>query len=149
MFSVLASTRPTAPTVSCFTGVGGGEGGATVACTGCILTMEKMLNARMMAAIMGKPYLVIYRLLSGSVSSCGKARFFRRFGFNNAAVVHVGDAVGELEHTAVVRHHDDGAVIADGHFGQQVHHGVAGFMIECRSRLVADDQPRLVHQRAG
>src|SRR5258708_2223121 len=64
MFSELASTRPTAPTLFSKPAVGGGEGGATVACTGWDRTIAKIANVRMRAAMMGKPYLVMMVLLA-------------------------------------------------------------------------------------
>src|SRR5215831_16931934 len=107
MFSLLASTRPTAPTLFSFTGVGGGVGGATVAWAGCVRTMETMLSVRIIAAMMGRPYLVI------KSSSFESSISFR---FCDAAVVHVGDAVREIKYAAIVRDNDYRSVGAHGGF---------------------------------
>src|SRR6266436_1693642 len=63
MFSELASTRPTAPTLFSKSDVGGGEGGLTVACTGWDRTIAKIANVRIRAAMIGKPYLVMIEVL--------------------------------------------------------------------------------------
>src|SRR5260370_24358433 len=63
MFSELASTRPTAPTLFSKSDVGGGEGGVTVACTGWDRTIAKIANVKMRAAMIGKPYLVMIEVL--------------------------------------------------------------------------------------
>src|SRR5689334_13840133 len=63
MFSELASTRPTAPTLFSKSELGGGEGGVTVACTGWDRTIAKIANVNMRAAIIGKPYLVMIEVL--------------------------------------------------------------------------------------
>src|SRR6266851_3700912 len=63
MFSELASTKPTAPTLFSKPAVGGEEGGATVACTGWDRTIAKIANVRMRAAMMGTPYLVMIEVL--------------------------------------------------------------------------------------
>src|SRR5437588_8981978 len=63
MFSELASTSPTAPTLFSKPAVGGGEGGATVACTGWDRMIAKIANVKMRAAMMGKPYLVMIEVL--------------------------------------------------------------------------------------
>jgi hypothetical protein len=59
MFSLAASTRPTAPTLEENAAAGGAEGGGTLACTVRDLTMATEARERMMAAKMGIPYLNI------------------------------------------------------------------------------------------
>ena len=61
----------------------------------------------------------------------------------------MGDAVGEIKDSAVVRYDDDCAVVSNGYLGEQVHHGVACLVVECRGRFIAHDQPRLVDQGPG
>ena len=61
----------------------------------------------------------------------------------------MGDAVGKIEDSAVVSYDDDRAVVSHGNLGEQVHHSVAGFVVELRGRFIAHDQPRLVNQGTG
>src|SRR6266404_2629644 len=129
MFSELASTRPTAPTLFSKSDVGGGEGGVTVACTGWDRTIAKIANVKMRAAMIGKPYLVMIESSWQSIHARSEEGFLRRFRFYDPAVVHVGDAVGKLKDAAVMSHNDDGAIFPHGNFGKQIHHGVTGFMI--------------------
>ena len=78
---------------------------------------------------------------------CGGEPFGRR-DLHDPSVVHVGDGVGVVEDARVVRDDDDGAVGLDGVRGQQLHDGLAARMVQRRRRLVADDEARLVHERA-
>jgi hypothetical protein len=68
---------------------------------------------------------------------------------DDAAVLDLEDAVGEVEDAVVVGDDDDGAVRLDRDGAQQVHDAAAGAGVERRGRLVADDQPGIVDQRAG
>src|SRR5260221_11599633 len=149
MFSELDSTRPTAPTLFSKPAVGGGEGGATVACTGWDRTIAKIANVRMRAAMIGKPYLVMIEVSLQSIHGRSQKGFLRHFRFDNPAVVHVCDAVGKIKDAAVMGHNDHRAIFPHGDFGEQIHHDMAGFMIQGRSWLVADDQARLMHQCAS
>src|SRR5260370_7166067 len=103
MFSELGSTRPTAPTLFSKAAVGGGDGGATVACTGWDRMIAKIANVRMRAAIMGKPYLVMIEVSLQSIHARSEAGFLRHFRSYDPAVVHVGDAVGKIKDAAVMR----------------------------------------------
>jgi hypothetical protein len=67
---------------------------------------------------------------------------------NDAAVVHDGDAVGEVHDARVVRDDDQRAVGASGHGAQRLHHAPAGLVVERGGGLVAHDEARVVHQRA-
>jgi hypothetical protein len=57
MFSLAASTNPTAPTLEEKVAAGGVEGGGTLACTVRDLTMATEARERTIAAKMGIPYL--------------------------------------------------------------------------------------------
>src|SRR5260370_23440369 len=149
MFSELASTRPTAPTVFSKPAVGGGEGGATVACTGWDRTIAKIANVRMRAAIMGKPYLVMIEVSLHSIHARSEKGFLRHFRFYDPAVVHVGDAVGKIKDAAVMGHNNHGAIFPHGNFREQIHHGVTGFMIQRRSWLLPDERTRRIPQCAA
>ena len=71
------------------------------------------------------------------------------FSLNDPPVVHVCDDIGIMEDTRVMGHDDGGAVGMNGVGGDQFHHCFAGRVVERGGRLVADDQPRLVHESAG
>ncbi len=78
-----------------------------------------------------------------------ESRLRRSFRADDPAVVHVSDTVGKIKDATVVRYNNDGASGAHGDLGKQIHGGAAGFMIESRGGLIADDQTRLMHQRTG
>jgi len=61
----------------------------------------------------------------------------------------MGDLVGEIEDASIMRHNDDRAVGANSCRTQQFHDCMTGPSVKGRSRLVADNQPRLVNQRSG
>src|SRR5690242_17638128 len=67
---------------------------------------------------------------------------------DDPAVVHAGDPVAEVEDPVVVGDDDDRAVGADGDLAEQLHDGQAGLVVERGGRLVADEEPGLVHQGA-
>ncbi len=67
----------------------------------------------------------------------------------DAPVFQLDDTVGEVEDAVVVGDDDAGPVGGDGDFAQQVHHPAARTGVERGGWLVADHQPRFVHQRAG
>jgi hypothetical protein len=73
----------------------------------------------------------------------------RRAVMRYPPVFHGEDAVGEVENTVIMGDNDDGAVFGQSDFAQQVHHPAAGLGIKRGGRLVTDDQPRIVDQRAG
>src|SRR5262249_41705688 len=62
MFSEPASAKPTAPTLPWANGVGGGVGGAKVACTGWERIIARIAKVRIAAAMIGNPYLVMRKL---------------------------------------------------------------------------------------
>jgi hypothetical protein len=72
-----------------------------------------------------------------------------RLSFQNPSIVHVGDGVGEMENARVVCDHDHGAVGLHGGGDEQLHHRLAGRVIERGGRLVAEDQAGLVHEGTG
>ena len=67
----------------------------------------------------------------------------------NPAILKHEDAVGEIENPIVMCHDDAGAVFGNGNIMKQVHYAAARFGVERRSGLVANDQARFMHQRAG
>ena len=67
----------------------------------------------------------------------------------DATVLHLGDAIGKTEDAVVVRHDDHAAFGGAGEVADQLHDVGAGVLIEGRGRLVANQEGRLVDQRAG
>jgi hypothetical protein len=61
-------------------------------------------------------------------------------GVRDHAVVHVGDAMGEVENPVVVGHHDDRSVRMDGGRGKELHDGFATLVIQRCGGLVTNDQ---------
>src|SRR5262249_8556792 len=141
IFSVLASTSPTAPTADSMVRTGGGTGG------GCLLRTGRMANTAVIANSRATPAKMGTVLFIG-LASCtvqGVADHLdglksHRVGEraadagsllailldpDNPAVVHVGDLVGKLEDARVVSDDDDCAVRADGGGAEQFHDRMA------------------------
>ncbi len=72
-----------------------------------------------------------------------------RFGFHNPTIVHVGDGIGVMKDTGVVRDDDDSPIGMDGVFGEQFHDAFACRMVERSGWFVAQNQTRLVHEGAS
>ena len=68
---------------------------------------------------------------------------------DDLAVVHAGDAVGVGEDPVVVGDDDDGAVGRAGDLAEEVEHDLAVLRVERGGGFVADDERRLVDERAG
>src|SRR5260370_8294752 len=66
--------------------------------------------------------------------------------FYDPRVVLVGANVCKVKNARVVRYDNRRAIRMNGVAGDQLHDGFPGRVIKRGSRLVADDQPRLVHQ---
>ena len=65
------------------------------------------------------------------------------------AVIHSGDAIGEVEDARVVCDDDQRPLRAFGDAAQDFQHSAPGFMVEGAGGFVANDQLRIVHQRSG
>ena len=114
---------------------------------GCVRAIEKVAQRRRQQADNGQDRVASCAtscLWSWCVRCAVRAR-----DLPDPAVVHVRDAVGEVEDAGVVGHHDHGAVRPDGALRQQLHHRLAVRGVERGRRLVADDEARLVDQRPG
>jgi hypothetical protein len=64
-------------------------------------------------------------------------------------VVHVGDAMGEMENSVVVSDHDDRAVRMNGGRGKKLHDGFAALVIQRGGGLVTNDEAWFVNQCTG
>jgi hypothetical protein len=64
-------------------------------------------------------------------------------------VFHKGNAVGEVEDTVIVGHHNHRPIGAEGDLGEEFYHRVSGLSVEGGGRLIAQDQARLVDQGPG
>src|SRR5262249_1736671 len=124
-------------------------GGGTLWIEGWVLAIEIIARTNEIRPNDGSPYFIMtaYLKLSGAPQSSGPDA---PAGLNacNSSIFHMGDAVLELEYPAVVGDYDNGAIFAHGDASQQFHHGLPALLIERRSGLVADNQPRLVYQRS-
>src|SRR5206468_888381 len=101
---------------------------------GCERTTEMTPNINATAARMGRRLLFMVMI---------------PFSFNNAAVVHVCDDVGVMEHAGVMRDDDGGTVGLHGVGGDQFHHRFASLVVERGGRLIANNQTRLMYKSAG
>src|SRR2546428_3219319 len=63
-------------------------------------------------------------------------------------VVHLGDALGVMEHPGIVGPHDDRPIRVDGVLGEEPHDRLPVGMVQGGRGLVADDETRLVDERA-
>jgi hypothetical protein len=72
-----------------------------------------------------------------------------RFGFDNSAIVHLGDGIGVMKYTGIMCYDDYGPIGMDSIFGEQFHHGFAGRVIKRCGWLIAQNQPRLMDECAG
>ena len=64
-------------------------------------------------------------------------------------VVHVGDAMGEMENPVVVGDHDDRPVRMNGGRGKKLHDGFAALMIQRGGGFVTNDEAWFVDQGAS
>ena len=67
----------------------------------------------------------------------------------DAAVIHVGDPVAEMEDPIVMCHDHHGPIGTDRRLAEQFHDCEPRFVVEGGSRLVADQEPGLMDQRSG
>lgn len=67
----------------------------------------------------------------------------------DASVLHLGDAVGEVVNPGIVGDDNHGSVGGAGDVLEQIHHGVAGLAVEGGGGFVADHQTRIVDQGPG
>jgi len=72
-----------------------------------------------------------------------------RFNLYDATVIHPCNAVGKPEDAIVVSHDHNSTIRAHRLARQQFHHGLSGFCVQRRGRLVADQQSRLVNKGAS
>ena len=72
---------------------------------------------------------------------------FLKFCANNAAVVHMGDAVAELKNPRIVRDDENRPVGPERFTAQNLHHEMSGLGIERRRWFVANQQSRIVNKR--
>ena len=69
--------------------------------------------------------------------------------FDDAAIIHLRDAVGVFENAVVVRDDDDRATGLAGHVMKQLHDHRAVLCIERGGGFITDDEPWLMHHGAG
>src|SRR5260370_20177681 len=69
--------------------------------------------------------------------------------FDDLTVIHPRNAVGKLENARVVGDHHECPIMTPPHAPEDFHHAAPGLVVELACWFVADDQLRLVHQRAG
>ena len=105
----------------------------------------------------GKTYLVIMVIFLDSFGRCatlqragsggGGARAV--LNLDDPAVIHAGDPVAEVKDAVIVGDDHNSAVGPDGRLAEQIHHRQSGLMVKCGRGLVANQEPRVVHQCSG
>src|SRR5262245_41551711 len=150
MFSVLASTRPTAATVSVKSFTGGGSGGVVGIRRGCVRAIEYAAHNAAKRASAGRMKRFMRSAPESRMMIRGAGRsVVRPRDLHDSAVVHMRDAVRVMEHARVMGHDNHRPTRFYGMPGQQLHDGLTALMIKSRGGLVADDDARLMNQRAG
>src|SRR5262245_38316894 len=152
MFSVLASTRPTALTVWRNSLVGGAEGGLVDFFIERHFHTRPHEKTKATSASSGRPSFFMPSPLLGfqpPVRSLSRQRTFdrsqkcasiprarsavassqSRFDPDDVSVVHPGNGVGKAEDAVVVSHHQNCAIEAHGFCCQQLHHSMTGLRI--------------------
>src|SRR5258708_14912533 len=83
--------------------------------------------------------------------TCGSLQVPRSLGVGDLTdlpIFHTGNPVAEPKDARVVGDHDQGTVWTLHDVLHELHHVVARLVIQVAGRLVANDQPRVVHRRA-
>src|SRR5690348_1351860 len=140
MFSVLASTRPTAPTADSNFAVGGTKGGGSAWRTGFIATTAATAKIRARTAIRGVILFIILfscrerprvwpDLRQHDGHRCkvvGSRAGLPLFLYGDyPAIVHVGDLVGKIKNPRIMGDNDDCAVWTDCLRPEQPHDRMA------------------------
>lgn len=71
------------------------------------------------------------------------------FSGTKLAVAKLEDTIKPIEDLFIMRHGNDGRILIDRHLAEQIHDDSGALRIECRSRLISENDARPVGESTG